>query len=48
VVVGKNKAEGAKAILMNGPQCGCYLPGYVYITEEDVEKNKTSEVVLKY
>ncbi|MGD9065436.1 MAG: penicillin acylase family protein, partial [Desulfobacterales bacterium] len=30
VVVGKKKAEGAKAILMNGPQFGWYLPGYVY------------------
>ncbi len=30
VVIGKKKAEGAKAILMNGPQFGWYLPGYVY------------------
>ena len=30
VILGKDKAEGADAILMNGPQFGNYVPGYVY------------------
>jgi penicillin G amidase len=30
IILGKDKAEGADAILMNGPQFGNYVPGYVY------------------
>ncbi len=30
VVVGKSKAEGANAILLNGPQFGWYTPAYTY------------------
>jgi penicillin G amidase len=30
VIVGRKKADGAKSILMNGPQFGWYFPSYVY------------------
>lgn len=30
VIVAKEKAQGADAILMNGPQFGWYIPSYVY------------------
>ena len=30
VIIGKKKAQGADAIMMNGPQFGWYTPSYVY------------------